>query len=153
MGRRPRGTGVRDRHLGSTWDTNGAGTIGKQNGMLTIQAAPGSGTVAVWPKAKGATAGTGRWEARIRAWRGPRPARRTASPGSWSRSAATTAVGRTGSCSGSYVPGDKRVRGSVNTLPDDSFTYSRARDLRSRAWHTYAVEVTPTTSRGSSTPR
>ena len=27
-------------------------------------------------------------------------------------------------------------------MPDRSFGYSRTRDLRSRAWHTYAVEVT-----------
>jgi beta-glucanase (GH16 family) len=42
-----------------------------------------------------------------------------------------------------YKPGNKRVRGWVRTLPDQQFTYSKARDLRSRAWHTYAVEVTP----------
>ncbi len=42
----------------------------------------------------------------------------------------------------SYSPGDHRVRGHVRTLPDRSFDYSRVRDLRNRAWHTYAVEIT-----------
>ena len=40
--------------LGSTWQTNGSGTIGQQNGMLTIQAAADSGTVEVWPDDAGA---------------------------------------------------------------------------------------------------
>jgi beta-glucanase (GH16 family) len=41
----------------------------------------------------------------------------------------------------SWVPGSARAHGFVNTLPDHSFTFSRKRDLRSRAWHTYAVEI------------
>ena len=43
----------------------------------------------------------------------------------------------------SYRPGDSKVaRGAVRTLPDRQFTFSRKVDVRSRAWHTYAVEVT-----------
>ncbi len=129
--------------VSSTWASNGAGTVGQQNGMLTIQAAPDSGTIAVWPKAKAARAATGRWEARIRAVE--KSTTGTPYRFTWE----LVPVGGDDSCGtnrivlGSYVPGDQRARGSVNTLPDHSFTYSRARDLRSRAWHTYAVEITP----------
>jgi hypothetical protein len=44
----------------------------------------------------------------------------------------------------SYQPGEERVAGAVRTLDDRKFTFSRKRDLRSGAWHAYAVEVTPT---------
>ena len=44
----------------------------------------------------------------------------------------------------SFRPGDKRVRGAVRTRPSHSFSYAQGRDLRSRAWHAFAVEVTPT---------
>jgi len=129
--------------LGSNWQTNGTGAIGQQNGMLTIQAASDSGTVEVWPDDTGAAATNGRWEARIRAYE--RSTTGTPYRFTWE----LVPVSGDDSCGqnrivlGSYVPGDKRVRGSVNTLPDNTFTYSRLRDLRSRAWHTYAVEITP----------
>ncbi len=42
----------------------------------------------------------------------------------------------------SYTPGDVFVRGAVRTPPNTEFQYWRKRDLRSRAWHTYAIEVT-----------
>ncbi len=128
--------------LGSNWQTNGTGTIGQQNGMLTIQAASDSGTVEVWPDDAGAAATTGRWEARVRAYE--RSTTGTPYRFTWE----LVPVKGNDSCGqnrivlGSYVPGAKRVRGSVNTLPDNSFAYSRLRDLRSRAWHTYALEIT-----------
>ena len=129
--------------LGSNWQTNGQGVIGQQNGMLTVQAAADSGTVEVWPDDAGAAATNGRWEARIRAYE--RSSTGTQYRFTWE----LVPVSGNDSCGsnrivlGTYVPGDERVRGSVNTLPDNSFAYSRLRDLRSRAWHTYAVEVTP----------
>ena len=44
---------------------------------------------------------------------------------------------------GTYVPGDTQCRtATCGRCPDHSFRYSRARDLRNRAWHTYAVEIT-----------
>ena len=129
--------------LGSNWQTNGQGSIGQQNGMLTVQAGSGSGTVEVWPNDKGAAATNGRWEARIRAYE--RSSTGTQYRFTWELVPVNgdDACGANRIVLGSYVPGDTRVRGFVNTLPDASFTYSRARDLRSRAWHTYAVEVTP----------
>jgi len=127
--------------LGTDWQTNGQGVIGQQNGMLTIQAAADTGTVEVWPDDAGAAATTGRWEARVRAYE--RSGTGTQYRFTWE----LVPVSGDDSCGanrvvlGSFVPGDKRVRGSVNTLPDSSFHFSRTRDLRSRAWHTYAVEI------------
>jgi len=44
----------------------------------------------------------------------------------------------------SYRPDDDKVaRGAVRTLPNREFAFSKRLDLRSRAWHTYAVEVRP----------
>jgi hypothetical protein len=129
--------------LDPTWVTNGQGTIGQQNGMLTIQAGADSGTVEVWPLDTAAAATNGRWEARIRAYE------RSSTGEQYRFTWELVPVSGDDSCGadrivlGSYVPGATRVRGFVNTMPDHSFTYSRARDLRSRAWHTYAVEVAP----------
>jgi hypothetical protein len=129
--------------LDPTWVTNGQGTIGQQNGMLTIQAGADSGTVEVWPADTAAAATEGRWEARIRAYE------RSSTGEQYRFTWELVPVSGDDSCGadrivlGSYVPGATRVRGFVNTMPDHSFTYSRARDLRSRAWHTYAVEVAP----------
>jgi hypothetical protein len=128
--------------LDSTWQSNGAGTIGQQNGMLTIQAASDSGTIEVWPEAAGAAATYGRWEARIRAVE--KSTTGTPYRFVWELVpvSGNDSCGKNRIVLGSYVPGDKRARGSVNTLPDHTFTYSRLRDLQSRAWHTYAVEIT-----------
>ena len=129
--------------LDPTWVTNGQGLIGQQNGMLTIQAPADSGTVEVWPDDTAAAATNGRWEARIRAYE------RSSTGEQYRFTWELVPVSGDDSCGadrivlGSYVPGATRVRGFVNTLPAHSFTYSRARDLRSRAWHTYGVEVAP----------
>jgi hypothetical protein len=122
------------------WKSNHPRLVGQQTGMLTIKAGRHTGSIAVWPDNQAAT--VGRWEARVRAneqsGSGTRyrfvwelvPANRDASCGA---NAVVLA---------SYTPGDHRVHGHVRTLPDNSFAYSRARDLRNRAWHTYAVEIT-----------
>jgi Glycosyl hydrolases family 16 len=129
--------------LGSNWVTNGQGTIGQQNGMLTIQAGSSSGTVEVWPTDAGPAQSTGRWEARIRAYE--RSTTGTQFRFTWE----LVPVSGDDSCGsdrvvlGTWVPGDARARGFDNTLPDYSFTFSRKRDLRSRAWHTFAVEIAP----------
>ena len=129
-------TGPFSRH----WKSNHPRLIGQQSGMLTIEAGRHTGSIAVWPDNQAAT--VGRWEARVRAYErsgtGTRyrfvwelvPANRNAHCGA---NAVVLA---------SYTPGDRRVHGHVRTLPDHSFDYSRARDLRNRAWHTYAVEIT-----------
>ncbi len=121
------------------WRSDHPGAIGQQSGMLTIRAASDSGTVTVWPDDQSAV--EGRWEARVRAFEKSatgRPYRFTWQlvPVRGDRCGADTIV------MASYVPGDARVRGAVRTLPDHAFDFSRKRDLRSRAWHTYAVEVT-----------
>jgi hypothetical protein len=129
--------------LGSNWHTNGHGSIGQQNGMLTIKAGSAPNTVVVWPDDSGPAQKTGRWEARIRAFEKSStgtPYRFTWElvPTSGDDSCGTNRI-----VLASYVPGDASAEGFVNTKPDYSFTYSRQRDLRSRAWHTFAVEITP----------
>ena len=126
--------------LGASWKSDHPQAIGQQHGMLTIQAASDSGTVKVWPDDQSAT--VGRWEARVRAFEKAKDGQQYRF--TWQ----LVPVGGDDSCGadtivlGSYVPGDTSVTGAVRTLPDRSFGYSRTRDLRSRAWHTYAVEVT-----------
>lgn len=126
--------------LGDNWRSDHPEAIGQQQGMLTVKAGSDSGTVTVWPDDQAAV--TGRWEARIRAFEKSstgEPYRFT-----WE----LVPAGGDDSCGANaivlatYVPGDARVTGAVRTLPATEFAYSRKRDLRSRAWHTYAVEVT-----------
>lgn len=124
----------------SNWTHLGEGSIGQRNGMLTIRATPTTDELIVWPTGRSAT--KGRWEARVRAvefdtvgaqfqfnWE--------LAPADGSNCNASKII------MASYTPGDVRVAGSVRTLPNNAFDFSRARDLRSRAWHTYAIEVTP----------
>jgi hypothetical protein len=126
--------------LSSHWQSDHPDSIGQQQGMLTIQAASDSGTVKVWPDNRGAV--YGRWEARVRA------VEKSDEGEPYQFTWQLVPVDGDDSCGANtivlatYVPGDKRVTGAVRTLPDNSFEYSRKRDLRSRAWHTYAVEVT-----------
>ena len=124
----------------SHWKSNHRRSIGQQKGMLTIQAGRHSGTISVWPDNHAAR--VGRWEARIRAYE-------RAGSGTRYRFTWELVPARGGDRCGanaivlaSYVPGHQRVQGHVRTLPGQSFTFSRARDLRNRAWHTYAVEIT-----------
>jgi hypothetical protein len=128
--------------LGSNWKTNGVGAIGQQHGMLTIQAGSSPDTVQVWPDDSAATARTGRWEGRIRAYE--RSSSGTQYRFVWELvpTSGDDSCGTNRVVLASWVPGAQRARGSVNTLPSYSFTFARQRDLRSRAWHTYAVEVT-----------
>jgi hypothetical protein len=128
--------------LSSTWQSNGMGSVGQQHGMITIQAGSDPNTVAVWPDDSGAAAKTGRWEARIRA--NERSSTGTPYRFIWELvpTSGDDACGTNRVVLASWVPGARRAHGVVNTLPDQSFTFSRHRDLRSRAWHTYAVEIT-----------
>jgi hypothetical protein len=129
-------TGPFSRH----WRSNHPRQIGQQKGMLTIESGRHSGTIAVWPDNQAAT--TGRWEARVR------PYERSGSGTRYRFVWELVPAGRNTRCGANeivlatYVPGDKRVHGHVRTLADNSFTFSRSRDLRNRAWHTYAVEIT-----------
>jgi hypothetical protein len=124
----------------SHWKSNHRRAIGQQKGMLTIQAGRHSGTVRVWPDNHAAR--TGRWEARVRAYE--RSGSGTRYRFTWELVPAHSGdrCGANAVVLASYTPGDRRVHGHVRTLPDNSFGFSRARDLRNRAWHTYAVEIT-----------
>jgi hypothetical protein len=125
--------------LSTHWKSDHPTAIGQQTGMLTIKAASDSGTVNVWPDDQSAV--RGRWEARVRAVEksaGGQPYRFT-----WQLVPVDgDSCGANRIVLSSYVPGDARVRGAVRTLPDHAFVYTRKADLRPRAWHTYAVEVT-----------
>ncbi len=124
----------------SHWRSNRHHALSLRHGMLTIWAGRHSGTVKAWPTNQAAR--TGRWEARVRA------VNRGGSGSRYHLTWELVPAGGDDRCGANaivmakYKAGDRRVTGSVRTLPHTSFTYSRARDLRSRAWHTYAVEIT-----------
>lgn len=127
--------------LSKHWLSSDPDAIGQQHGMLTIQAASDSGTITVHPDDQSGT--EGRWEARVRAFEQARDGEQYRF--TWQLvPVLADACGTQAITLATYVPGDARVRGSVRTLPDHAFTFSRKRDLRSRAWHTYAVEITAT---------
>ena len=129
--------------LDHRWKSNHPGLVNAQFGMLTITAKPQTDVVRVWPVDN--KRAYGRWEARVRAvelgdddktfrfnWElvpvGGKDAYH---------------CGARNIVMASYRPGDDRVaRGAVRSLDDDKFTFSRKVDLRSRAWHTYAIEIT-----------
>ena len=129
-------TGPFSRH----WKSDHPRAIGQQKGMLTIEAGKHSGTISVWPDNQAAT--TGRWEARVRAYERSRSGTRYRFTWELVPSNRDVSCGANAIVLATYVPGQRRVRGHVRTLPDNSFAYSRVRDLRNRAWHTYAVEIT-----------
>lgn len=121
------------------WTSEGTGAIGQRNGMLTIRARTDTDKLVVWPKNRSAT--RGRWEARVRAVEFDTTGAQfqfnwELAPASGSNCEAAKVI------LASYKPGEEFVRGAVRTLPDNAFRYWRKTDLRSRAWHTYAVEIT-----------
>ena len=127
--------------LSSHWRSNRRSQIGQQIGMLTIKTVPGLNTLKVWPDNQKAQ--YGRWEARVRA-------REWSTTGAhyqfnWELVPVRGDQQRCGANNiviGSYRPDDNAAVASVRR-GTVQFTASYARDLRSRAWHTYAVEVTP----------
>ncbi|HEY3529687.1 MAG TPA: glycoside hydrolase family 16 protein [Nocardioides sp.] len=127
--------------LGNNWKSNHPGLIYQVNGMLTLDASKGPANVTAYPSDQAAR--VGRWEARVRA-REPQKGTGAHYRYTWELVPASgdDSCGANRIVLGTYSPGDTRVRGSVNTLPDHRFTYARKRDLRSLAWHTYAVEIT-----------
>jgi len=127
--------------LGSNWHSDKRHLASHQNGMLTIEMKEDTGSINVWPDDQSAS--YGRWESRVRAVE----LSTDASKYRFTWELIPTGDYRCGANSivlASYQPGDERVGGAVRTLGDHEFTFSRKRDLRSRAWHSYAVEVTPT---------
>ena len=126
--------------LGSNWKSNRPRMVRQQVGMLTINARPRHPQVVVW--ASDQSARYGRWEARVRAveWDRGRPSRRfhwELVPTGGERCTADTLT------LASYKPDDATVRGALRTGRNDEFSFGKSLDLRSRAWHTYAVEITP----------
>ena len=127
--------------LGTNWKSDHPGLISQVNGMLSLDASKGPDVLTAYPSNQAAR--VGRWEARVRARELPKGVgahyRYTWElvPASGDDHCGTNRI-----VLGTYSPGDTRVTGSVNTLPDNRFTYGRKRDLRSLAWHTYAVEIT-----------
>jgi hypothetical protein len=133
-----------DGPLTKNWHTNHPRLVNTQVGMLTIAAGPHTNVVRVRPDDQRAR--YGRWEARVRA------VERETGHKTFTFNWELVPVGgkkkyHCGARSivmASYRPGHDRVaRGAVRTLPRNQFAFSRKVDLRSRAWHTYAVEVTP----------
>jgi hypothetical protein len=128
--------------LDQEWRSNHSELVTSRVGMLTIEARADTPVVRVHPT--NMKAAYGRWEARVRAveletsnetfefnWELV-PARK----GAFHCGARNIVVA-------SYRPDDDTVaRGAVRGLENTEFAFSREVDLRSRAWHTYAVEVT-----------
>lgn len=121
------------------WESNHPKLIGQQSGMLTIKAPARAHKIVVWPNDQ--VARYGRWEARLRAVE-------LNSLGKHFKFTWRLVAAGGARCGGnqvvlsSYRPGDRAVQGVVRTLPDNEFSYSSRRDLRSRAWHAFAIEVT-----------
>jgi hypothetical protein len=123
------------------WRTNAPGLIEQRVGMLTIHATSSTDKVTV--EATDQAAQYGRWEARVRAVE--ESTGNTPFSFVWELSPSDgKGCDENRIVLADYRPGDARARGEVRTASGDAFRFSRALDLRSRAWHTYAVEVTPT---------
>jgi hypothetical protein len=123
------------------WDFNHPALVEQREGMLTIHATSSTDIVTV--EATDQSAQYGRWEARVRAVEESTGG----SPFSfvWELAPSSSdGCDDDGIVLARYQPGDAEVQGEVRAAPGQAFRYSRALDLRSRAWHTYAVEVTPT---------
>jgi hypothetical protein len=122
------------------WRASRPGLVEQREGMLTIHATATTPDLTV--EATDQSASYGRWEARVRVVEESTGG----TPFTFVWELAPTSGD---SCDpnrivlASYRPGDSRVRGEVRTATEGAFRYSRGLDLRSRAWHTYAVEVTP----------
>lgn len=127
-------------HLSRHWRSNHRRDVGQQKGMMTIQAGHHTGSVYVW--ADNHSAVRGRWEARVRAYERSGSGKRYRFTWELVPASRDTHCGASAVVLASYVPGQRRVHGHVRTMPNHSFDYSRVRDLRNRAWHTYAVEIT-----------
>jgi hypothetical protein len=124
---------------GAAWQSTTESLVNQQQGMMTIRARPTTRTIKVWPNDQAAS--YGRWETRMRAvdlTKGAQPYTYT-----WELVPvnAEEACGGRGIVLAQYKPGDEKVRGWVRTA-DIEFRFGRETDLRSRAWHTYAIEVT-----------
>lgn len=130
------------KELDQNWRSNHPKLVNAQQGMLTIHAERGTNVVRVWPDNN--KEAYGRWEARVRAVEVEDDHKTFTF--NWELVPVKLKNYHCGAQSivmASYRPGDStKATGAVRTLKDRQFTYSTKLDLRSRAWHTYAVEVT-----------
>ena len=129
--------------LDQRWRSNHRGLVTSQVGMLTIAAKASTPVVRVRPA--GMRAAYGRWEARVRAVE--LETRHKTFRFNWELVPARKGAYHCGAHNivmASYRPGhDNIARGTVRGRNGTEFAFSKKLDLRSRAWHTYAVEVTP----------
>jgi hypothetical protein len=122
------------------WSATPSSAIEQREGMLTIHAYPNDTLVTV--TAADQAAEYGRWESRVRAVEEERGG--TPFTFEWELTpSGDSGCDAEGITLSQYTPGTPRARGEVRKAPDTAFQFSRKLDLRSRAWHTYAVEVTP----------
>jgi hypothetical protein len=126
--------------LRDDWATSAGGDVVTRNGMLTLMAYPGSGTVTATPTSQKAK--VGRWEARVRVWEKDRlvgtPYRVfwELIPNRKYRCGAKSIV------IASYSQDEPQATGAVRTRPDNEFSFSRVLPLTQGWFHTFAVEVT-----------
>ncbi|MBJ7359040.1 family 16 glycosylhydrolase [Nocardioides sp.] len=126
--------------LRGDWATSAGGDVVTRNGMLTLMAYPGSGTVTATPTSQKAK--LGRWEARVRVWEKDRSA---GTPYRVFWELVPNKKYRCGSKSieiASYSQDELQVTGAVRTRPANEFTFSRVLPLTQGWFHTFAVEVT-----------
>ena len=124
-----------------SWRSNHPELLEQREGMLTIHVPAHADHVTV--EAADQSAQYGRWEARVRAVEESTGA--TPFTFVWELTpGGGTACDDNRIVLSQYEPGDARATGAVVTSSGQAFQYSRPLDLRSRAWHTYAVEVSPT---------
>ena len=130
------------RGLDQHWRSNRPRLVNAQQGMLTIHAKRRTNVVRAWPDNN--KKAYGRWEARVRAVE--LETRHRTFQFNWELipvgGRKKYHCGAQSIVMSSYKPGNRVARGAVRALEDTQFTFSRKVDLRSRAWHTYAVEVT-----------
>jgi len=124
---------------GKNWQANKQNLIEKRGGMLALIAGERDQDLTAW--ATDTNARYGRWEARVRA-------KRFSTAGNPYRFFWELAPVKDQHCGAqniviaSYQIGDDRVHGAVRNR-SNAFTFDMRRDLQNKAWHTYAVEVTP----------
>lgn len=128
--------------LRADWAVSAGGDVVTRNGMLTLMAYPGSGTVTATPTSQKAR--VGRWEARVRVWEKKRDVG-TAYRAFWELVPVRQKRHHCGAQSivmASYAQDEPAVTGAVRTLPDNEFSFSSVLPLTQGWFHTFAVEVT-----------
>ncbi len=123
-----------------TWKSHKQRLLGMQHGMFTIRAPRSIRKIAAWRE--GHQAAYGRWEARLRAVE-------LATAGQKYTFTWQLVPANADACTdnrivlATYRTGDRAVRGMVqNAKTGKRFVFRKGLDLRSRAWHAFAIEVT-----------